>query len=186
MLGNDLLEGELVRLTPVLREDLPDFVGWYTSLEYFRYFGTLTRLSTLEHEEEWFSKLHKDKDNLQFAIRPLEQIKAIGYCLIMDIHWQAQNCTVGIGIGAPDYRDKGYGSDALRVLLKYCFMELNMHRVGLSVIGFNERAIQSYRKVGFTQDAVAREAMLRDGRYYDSIEMSILRHEWEALYQEGE
>lgn len=186
MLGNDLLEGELVRLTAITREDVPLFTEWFANMEFRRYLEMLAMPFTLEDEYDWYEFQRTDPDSITFAIRTLDQNRLIGNCRIHDIRWQPRNCMVGIGIGDTGYWGQGYGSDAMRVLLQYCFMEMDLHRVGLAVRGYNQRAINSYRKVGFTDEVIAREAMLRDGVYSDWIGMAILRREWQALVQNRE
>jgi ribosomal protein S18 acetylase RimI-like enzyme len=76
---------------------------------------------------------------------------------------------------------RGYGTEATRMMLAHAFQNLGIHRVSLAVFAFNERAIRSYRKVGFTVEGRAREAIFRDGRFWDEISMSILEPEWRAL-----
>jgi RimJ/RimL family protein N-acetyltransferase len=67
----------------------------------------------------------------------------------------------------------------MRVMLRYAFQELNLHRVALAVFGYNERAYKSYQKVGFQVEGTLRERLRRDGQRYDMITMGILRDEWQ-------
>ena len=183
MFGNDLLAGEKVHLTAITKEDLPHFVEWFASMEFRRFLGGIAMPFTLEDETAWYESQRKAKDAYNFAIRTLAENRLIGSCGVMDIRWHGRNCMVGIAVGDKTCWGQGYGTDALRVLLRYAFMELNLHRVGLVVFSYNERAIKSYRKIGFQPECVSRESTYRDGHYYDEILMSILRHEWEALYK---
>jgi RimJ/RimL family protein N-acetyltransferase len=95
------------------------------------------------------------------------------------VQWTHGDTFVGIGIGEPDYRGKGYGTDAMRVILRFAFMELNLHRVSLDVFEYNPRAIRSYEKAGFVIEGRKRRVVNRDGRRWDDIYMGILREEWE-------
>jgi RimJ/RimL family protein N-acetyltransferase len=88
---------------------------------------------------------------------------------------------VGIGIGESDHWGKGFGSDAMRVLLRYGFLELGLHRVSLNVFSYNERAIRSYQKVGFVVEGISKNAILREGKRWDMIWMGILLDEWKSL-----
>ena len=88
---------------------------------------------------------------------------------------------MGIQIGERDYWGKGYGTDALRVLLRYAFDELNLQRVSLSVLEGNARAMRSYEKCGFRYEGRERHAWAYDGRRWDEIYMGLLREEWEAM-----
>jgi RimJ/RimL family protein N-acetyltransferase len=94
------------------------------------------------------------------------------------ISWSNGNSWVGIGIGEREYWGRGYGTDAMRVVLRFAFQELNLHRVSLSVFAYNERAVRSYVKAGFREEGRTRELMLREGTRHDVIEMGILREEW--------
>jgi RimJ/RimL family protein N-acetyltransferase len=117
-----------------------------------------------------------------FAIRTIDGDRLIGVCGLKDLRWASRHSFFWIGIGDPDARGKGYGSDATRILLKYVFMELNLNCLGLEVMAYNDRAIAAYRKVGFREDGRARAYVYRDGIYHDMLFMSMTRDEWEALY----
>ena len=91
---------------------------------------------------------------------------------------------VAIGIGEPDFWSKGYGTDAMRVMLRYGFTELNLHRISLTVFEVNPRGIRSYEKCGFKHEGRIREFLLRDGKRSDMLLMGVLRSEWEQLQQE--
>jgi RimJ/RimL family protein N-acetyltransferase len=183
--GDDLLKGEQVRLAALTKDDVAVFGPWYESVELLRMLNSgAVRPFSLEDEAEWYESARKQHNLYQFGIRLLADNRLIGTCTVMDINWPARSSMVGISIGAPDARGKGYGTDAMRVLLRYCFMELNLNRVGLTVFSYNTRAMTSYRKVGFQQEGVMRQAILRDGEYHDIVLMSILRSEWDMLQDE--
>lgn len=92
-------------------------------------------------------------------------------------------------IGEKDMWSQGYGSDAMVVLLRYLFDEMNINRVGLYVDVGNHRALRSYEKCGFSREGVVRQYRFKDGRYLDSVQMSILQQDWasrkEAERSEG-
>ena len=92
--------------------------------------------------------------------------------------WPHSDGWLGIGLGEREYWGKGYGSDALRVLLRFAFTELNLQRVSLNAFEYNARAIRSYEKAGFRVEGRVREWMRRDGRRWDVIYMGLLREEW--------
>jgi RimJ/RimL family protein N-acetyltransferase len=87
--------------------------------------------------------------------------------------------TVGIVLLRP-YLGRGYGTDAVRLIVGYGFRELGLHRIQLDVLSFNARAIAAYRKAGFVEEGRRREAIHHDGHWYDNVQMSILAHEWAA------
>jgi RimJ/RimL family protein N-acetyltransferase len=88
---------------------------------------------------------------------------------------------VGIFIGDKNYWGKGYGTDAMSVLVKFIFEQMNIHKVKLNVFSYNERAIKSYEKCGFKVEGVLRQEIFRDGKYYDEIIMGLLKEEYSAL-----
>jgi RimJ/RimL family protein N-acetyltransferase len=74
---------------------------------------------------------------------------------------------------------KGYGTDAMRVVLRYAFTELNLHRVSLDVFSYNPRAIRSYEKAGFKYEGCMRSRVQRDGKRWNMVFMGIMKEEWE-------
>jgi len=102
--------------------------------------------------------------------------------VIKDIFWASRHCSFFIGIGKAADRGQGFGTDAIRAMLKYAFLEMNLHAVRLEVMSYNPGGMRAYEKVGFKLDGTLRACVYRDGVYYDIYAMSILRREWEALY----
>jgi RimJ/RimL family protein N-acetyltransferase len=121
-----------------------------------------------------------------FSLRALADDKLIGIIEINRIMRQARHCMFWYAIGDADYRGRGYGSDALRVLLKFAFLEMNLNRVGLEVMSYNTAALTAYERIGFVREGVQREVVYRDGAYYDIIGMGMLRREWEARYWQAD
>ncbi len=178
-----LLRGERVRLTAVNPEaDAEASARWTRDTEYWR-------LNTTDPASPWTARSVKEfmergqqeerDDDYSFSIRLLESDRLIGWISLDGVDWPNGDAWVGIGIGERDCWGKGYGTDAMRVLLRYAFMELNLHRVSLSVYEYNPRAIRSYEKAGFVHEGRLRQAIQREGRRWDLLYMGILRGEWE-------
>jgi len=137
---------------------------------------------TRDWEEEWFNALKHKEDMVHFSIYLLDQKdaeKIIGNCAIHNIDPKNRKCTCGITIGEKEYQNKGYGTEAMEMLVEYCFNTLNMNRIELTVYDYNIRAYKSYQKVGFVEEGRKRQARYHNGKYYDEIIMSILREDWE-------
>ena len=78
-------------------------------------------------------------------------------------------------IGDKDYWGKGYGTDTMKTLITFIFNNMNINKIRLSTFSFNERAIKSYKKCGFTVEGVLKNEIFKDGKYYDEIIMSIFK-----------
>ena len=96
----------------------------------------------------------------------------------MNIIWKDRVGTCGIFIGDKNEQGKGYGTEAMKLLLGYGFNTLNLNRLDLKVNDFNSRAIKCYQNLGFVEEGRMREASFVNGKYHDQILMSILRKEW--------
>jgi len=186
ILGNELLRGDAVYLNRVTRDDLPKIVSMYTDLDFNRHLIRRdVRPFSVEDVEGWYKEMTDEFGLPVFAIRTLDDDTLIGLCAFKDIRWPSRHTYFWIGIGDAEMRGKGYGPDATCVLLKYAFLELNLNCVGLEVFAYNTSAIAAYEKVGFQHDGRVRAFMYRDGVYYDMLQMSMLREEWEARYGEA-
>lgn len=86
---------------------------------------------------------------MEFRLRTPKNDTLIGFVALYSIERNNQCGKTEIGIGDPNFRDKGYRIDALRLILRYGFFELNLHRIRLDVVSYNTRAIRAYQEVGF-------------------------------------
>jgi diamine N-acetyltransferase len=170
-----VLRGKIVRLRAPERSDLPAFVRWFNDAEVTEYLLRGPPLS-MEQEEHWYDGL-LSRESKVFSIDTLDG-KLIGNVGVQRIDYSDRKADIGIVIGEKDFWSKGYGTDALTVLLGYLFDELNMERVSLFVDSRNKRAYSCYRKVGFKREGVMRHDRWKDGVYVDDIMMSVLRSEW--------
>lgn len=170
--------GDLVRLCPIdIDKDSEKFSLWARDSDYLRLLdiSPATRYAP-KLTREWFEK--ENNSGHFFMIHTLEEDKVIGFIELDGFDWCAGNAWVGIGIGDADYRGKGYGTDAMKILIRYAFTELNLHRVNLCVFDFNKRAIRSYEKAGFVYEGVERARIYKDDQRWGVIHMGILQSEW--------
>ncbi len=185
---NDLLHGRLVRLAAANSEaDAELFARWTRDSEYQRQLDSEVACpQSGKHAKEIIQKWMENErpDNAGFMIRTLADDRPIGSIGLDEIRWTHGDSFLGIGVGDPEYRGKGYGTDALLVILRYAFTELNLHRISLDVFEYNLRAIRSYEKTGFVVEGRERQFLNREGRRWDLVYMGILRQEWERLYEQ--
>lgn len=179
----NLFCGQLVRLTAENPEvSGKTFSRWDRNSVYMRLLDTEPAVMwSAKKITAWFEEdLAKEQpEGYFFHIRTLEDDRLIGFTGLFGIQWQHGDAWVSIGIGEPEYWGNGYGTEAMRLILRYAFEELNLFRASLGVFAYNPRAISSYEKAGFVFEGQGRQSIHRDGaRSYD-IYMGILRQEWE-------
>jgi RimJ/RimL family protein N-acetyltransferase len=111
-------------------------------------------------------------------VRPLDENTLLGFVEIDGILWPHQVGWLSIAIGDPAHWGRGFGTEAMQLLLTFAFDELNLHRVQLTVFSYNERAIALYEKIGFQREGTFREFLRRDGLRHDMHLYGLLRREW--------
>ncbi len=184
----DLFRGALVRFTA---EDPETYakqeVRWQRDSEFMRLaapdpLSLSSEKKIKEDLEKRFEKGPQPERHL-FSVRTLADDKLIGD-LGLWVNLIHSEAWVGLGIGDRDFWSKGYGTDMMKIALRYAFLELGLQRVSLGLHEYNPRALRSYEKAGFRLEGRTRKDILREGKRTDTLWMGILRHEW--LQQNGE
>ncbi len=173
-----LLVGDRVRLTAIEARDHAAVAAWSHDSEYMR--NMRTQAAAPETEEQiakWMAQEAADPNRFGFAVRSNDAPDIVGFAVLKDIEWSNRSAWLGIGIGPADQRGRGLGSEALDLLVDFAFDELNLHRLGLTVMAYNERAISTYVGKGFVQEGVIREAVQRDGARHDLLIYGLLASE---------
>lgn len=182
---NDIYRGSLVRLSAADPEELgKTHPQWARDTELMRLFGSgPARVHSARAGIEYYEKIVKDAppSHFYFSIRLLAGDRLLGETDLEVTHWAARDAFVGIGIYNRADWGKGYGTDAMKIMLRYAFTELNLRRVTLSVFGYNPRAVRSYEKAGFRHEGRLRGALLKDGKRWDMLYMGIIFDEWKEL-----
>jgi RimJ/RimL family protein N-acetyltransferase len=180
-----LFTGQLVRLAAPRPEDHETFARWSEQDGYQRTFDNdPARPISAEAHAAWETPYLQSPNSFIFRMRTLTDDALIGVVALGPIEWMLQCAMLGIAIGDPDDWGKGYGSDAITLMLRYAFHELNLYRVWLSTIAYNTRAVRVFEKAGFKPEGAWREMIHRDGRRFDVLQYGMLRHEWEALQRQ--
>ncbi|MDL2229737.1 GNAT family N-acetyltransferase [Treponema sp. OttesenSCG-928-L16] len=165
------MAGEKCYLSPVSLEDAEIFTRWLNDEEVTRSLELYSAVITLHGEKEALVSLSK---NHNYSIIDSKSNELLGNCGLMDINHLNRSAEAGIFIGNKNYWNRGYGTEALSLLIDFAFKRLNLHNIMLRVYAFNERAIACYRKVGFKIIGTRREALQRDLKIHDIIYMDIL------------
>ncbi len=178
----DSIDGERVVLRRHAPDNLAAFQRWYSDPDVAR----LTRYQEGPMPgaeiDRFFQTRVLGEGSLALAIHVRTTNRLIGTCALSQLDGDNGSALFHITIGEKDAWGQGYGTEATELMLRHAFERLQLHRLALTVFAFNERGIRSYRKVGFVLEGRAREAIWRDGRFWDELQMSLLRHEWAALH----
>ena len=177
-IGEDPLAGTLVRLRAVSEDDLSTLATWWVdpAVATFQDGGPThpkPAKQVMDLVRSWSTNESLD---VGLAVTTVDGALA-GHVALHTIRPKDRVGTFGIMIG-PEFQNRGIGTDATRVMLRYGFTELNLRRIELVVFGYNDRAVAAYRKAGFREEGRRREALFRGGHYYDEVVMGVLSREW--------
>jgi diamine N-acetyltransferase len=176
---NPFLIGRTVYLRPLEIEDATTMQPWMNDHDVIRNL-ILHKPTNLQAEEEFVRRAAKREEQITFGIALRRGDRLIGTTGFHAIRWKDRSVGFGIEIGVKRLWGRGYGTEATRLMVDYAFLTLNMNRVWLKVYEDNERARRAYERVGFRKEGVLREDIWREGSYWNSLLMSVLRREWAA------
>ena len=171
--------GDRLYLSPVNRDDAPLFIEWLNDKAVANPFSTYSHMVGSETDLKWL--LEPDSDTQRYAMVLLDGDIMIGCVSLQNIDQLNRNAFLGIFIGEAEHRSKGYGAEAIRLLLDYGFNTINLHNIMLSVKADNAAGIACYQKVGFQEVGRRREWIFKNGHYVDNIYMDILDREFESV-----
>lgn len=176
-----MLHGERVTLRALEREDLPRLWAFNNDLALELAGGGDPPMpqSFARLQAEFDSRTGSGgRDDASFAIAADDQL--IGQCALFNFDSLGHTCELGISIGDKEYQGRGYGREAIALLLEYAFRYRNQRKVYLYVHAANQRAVAAYRACGFSEEGRLRAHVWRAGAYDDLLAMGILHSEWQA------
>lgn len=168
--------GAAIYLRPMTYEDTDLIVSWRNQEAVRRNF-IYQELFTRESHEQWIHTMVETGKVVQMVICETEGGRPVGSVYLRDIDRRHNKAEYGIFIGGEGARGKGYGTAAARLMIRYAFEELGLHRLFLRAFADNEQAIRSYEKAGFEREAYLREDVCIEGRYRDIVLMGMLNRE---------
>jgi len=174
------IEGGGIDLRRHRPSNLPTVLRWYADPELARLTRYSLRPMPRDEVERFFQTRLLSSESVSYGIHIKSTGRLIGLTTFSALDPDNGSVLLHITIGETDTWGQGYGTEAVRLMLWLAFERIGLHRVGLSVFSFNERAIRSYEKAGFRIEGRLREAISRDGRYWDEIQMGVLRDDWLA------
>jgi RimJ/RimL family protein N-acetyltransferase len=174
------IRGRLVRLRPMQRADLAHLHRWLNDHDVMQYWDGRDHPATFDRVEARFRKSVEgtDRESERYMIESLEDERVIGMAQHGRVHPRARHAQVDLLIGDPAYRDAGFGTDAMRMMVQHLFESLRVHRVWLTLRASNVRAMRGAEKVGFTREGVLREHDMLEGQLVDVVVYGMLAREW--------
>lgn len=188
-----LFEGQLVRLTHIDPEkDAQIESGWTHNPEYLRMLDPDMAVPQSAFQiKKRYEKIEKEMEEsnkqFYFAVRQKtgqedESLgRLVGFVRIYWIEWSHGSAMLSLGIGSPQDRGKGYGTETLQLILRYAFDELNLFRLSAPVAEYNQVARRLFAKAGFVEEIRQRAALDRYGRRWDLVYLGLLRDEWNKI-----
>ena len=172
-------QGDQIYFSPIEMTDEPLLRKWINDP---RVWSTVSFRPPInaQRETEWIENLGKSDTEFHFGIVVRDGDRLIGTCSLHTRGVHKHSASLGIAIGDIDSQNQGYGKEAMRLLVKFGFEEMNLNRIELCVFEHNARAIRVYESVGFLQEGRHRQASYRNGQYRDIYRYAILRQEYDA------
>ena len=175
------LIGDNIYLSPISLDDVEEYAEMVNDIKVSVGLGYLsyTNIIDFESEKEFLISVKKEK---MFAVRLLENDELLGNIGFNSLDIINRNGALGVLIGNPKYQRKGYGTEALKLILDYGFSFLNLRNISLSVFEYNEPAYNLYKKVGFKEVGRLRKTLEIMGKTYDVIILDMLNEEFQSTY----
>ena len=189
-INKQLFIGQSIYLGSIDYENDPPIISkWSHDPQYLRLVEIkpvypLSEGQVIKKLEAVEKEMDESKSLFYFTIHLREDSRLLGFASIRWIDWVHSNGWVQLGIGNPQDRRKGYGTEVLDLLLYYAFNELNFYRLGAEIADDNPGARRLFEKAGFIEEVHRRKALCRDLRPVDMIMCGLLRSEWEAQHAE--
>ncbi|MDT0569815.1 GNAT family protein [Streptomyces sp. DSM 3412] len=174
-----VLTGERALLRPFTEDDATVMARILADPEVLRLTGSATEEFGPDRLRAWYGSRGAQNDRLDLGIVDRASGVLVGETVLNDWDEANRSCCFRILIG-PGGRNKGLGTEAVRLTVGHAFEGLGLHRVSLYVFTHNPRARRAYEKVGFVAEGVERQALWQDGRWIDAVRMSLLAPEWAA------
>ncbi|MFB4168168.1 GNAT family N-acetyltransferase [Virgibacillus sp. JSM 102003] len=174
-----MFSSKRLQFRKMVESDIEKYHSWRNDIDVMKTTSTSLDLYSLDETKNFVEKvILNSTSSKSYIIEEKESDTAIGVTSLINIDTKNRNAECIIDIGEKEFWGKVYGTEALKMLLDYAFLELNLHRVSLRVFSLNERAIHIYDKLGFEKEGVMREGLYRNGKWHDIITMGVLKREY--------
>ncbi len=171
------MKGDRIHLRIINKSDLDQMIAWLNTDEISQVMGYLP-IFTIENQTQWYEEMISTDNTYVFAICINDSNKHIGNVGLGNIDYINRNAMLNIFIADKEMQGKGYGTETIRLILKFAFNRLNLHRIYLQTSERFTAALKMYEKIGFIKEGIKREHYYRNGDYEDKLLFSILRDEF--------
>jgi len=162
----NMLKGKIISLRKVKFEDLKFLRDWRNTPVIWEN-NTQFILLNLKQQNLWFKKINSNISKEKMFTVIDEKQNPIGICGLVQIDEDNKNAKVAIIIGNTKNHSKGIGTESLNLLLSYGFNKLKIHRIDAEVIEYNKKSLNFFKKLGFKQEAVMRDYIFRNGKWWN-------------------
>ncbi|HPF87519.1 MAG TPA: GNAT family protein [Candidatus Limiplasma sp.] len=175
------MTGQHVMLREYRQDDYPHIRKWVNDRNTSQYLSAIFWFPQTEADTtDFLNRAMRAAPNAAyFVIADIKDESYIGQLDLFEINWKTRVGKIGTVIGSEDKRGKGYGSEAMKLMLDYAFGILGLERVELEVYAENKRAVRCYEKAGFVYEGTRRHAAMVNGKHADVNMMSVLKADWE-------
>ncbi len=175
-----VIKGDNVYLRPLKKPDVGSIAKWHDDKEIMTMIS-LARTGSEQYWSVWIERKLRSPNAIYFGIVRADDDLLIGYTHLEELYQSQRLCRdVGILVGEKDQWSKGYGTEAMGLLLRYAFGELCLHRLELMTFVFNRRGIRLWEKCGFKREGVMRQARLANGEWCDLFLYALLEDEYRS------
>lgn len=169
----------MYRLRELEKRDISTINRWRNDKDVIDCLGAPYRFINIEVDEKWYASYMGNRGNaIRCAIIQEDDDSILGLISLTDIDFLNQSAKLHIMIGETSCQNKGAGTFAVRAMLSHAFYNMNLHRIELTVLESNQRAIHLYEKCGFTREGVKRKCNYKNGKFVDMFMYSILKEEF--------
>lgn len=168
------LRGPQATLRPMTMADLPHLVRWGSQPEFRWYqWGMQPGAFAEADARKWIEFMTRDGESGSWVIE--HERSPIGFANFRDVKPKGKSCEIGIGIGEPGLWGRHLGREALQLEIDHLQRALGLHRIGLSVVGHNDRAIWMYKSLGFVVEGIERDGIGREDGFLDDVKMGLVQ-----------
>jgi RimJ/RimL family protein N-acetyltransferase len=172
-----MLRGHQIGLGPVEEEDLSLLVRWHNDPKSQSMF--LMPFLPSYGRKKWYEALLNDRGQMQFMIVRLQDDVPVGTVGLKRIDYRHQQAKMSPLVVDPSCDVHEIAVDAVTVLIRYAFMDLNLHRLYIELLASDQPAYDIAATVGFQSEGTYRQAAFVNGEFQDVQLVAILREEWQ-------